>query len=75
MADDPNACFYCKQRRPIMYELAAAPPVGKVFDKPNAELQKQLDAEGRGRAAGTMQVCSRCYKESYADRRNAKVSA
>lgn len=75
MADDPNACFYCKQRRPIMYELAAAPPVSKTFDKPHPELQKQLDAEGRGRAAGPMQVCSRCYKECYADRRAAKVIA
>lgn len=56
-----------------MLELSAAPPVAKTFEKPHPELQKQLDEEGRGRAAGPMLACSRCYKECYADRKNKKA--
>lgn len=58
-------CSLCRQEKMFVFELDAAP---RVKDE---ALQRQLDADGRGAAAGPLHLCSKCMLEGYQYKKKA----
>jgi hypothetical protein len=56
-------CTVCRKEKPVVFELEAAAP------SKDRDLQKKLEAEERGHAAGPLHLCAKCMLEGYAYRK------